>query len=259
MKNEVVLKCFSTKNKNYIYDRSTNAIVSIPYEDFIQLKSVEHGGITPLNRKAVERYRKKGLLEENVVRQIKHPATDFLEHYMNNRLATLTLQVTQQCNLRCDYCAFSGLYENKRKHANRRMDFETAKKAMDFYFERNREKREAHISFYGGEPLLEFGLVKQCVQYAKQRMKNKTLTFGMTTNGTLLKDDVIQYLDENKFSVAISLDGSKEEHDANRRFINGGGTFDIIIDNVRNIKKHYPQLDKRIQFITVINDLLPEN
>ena len=156
---------------------------------------------------------------------------------MDNDLSQLILQVTQQCNLRCAYCAYSGIYEGHRVHQNKRMSFELAKRGIDFFIKHSREKDSIDIGFYGGEPLLEFDLLKKCTEYARGLVEGKELTFGLTTNGTLLKDEIAEYLVENDFRIGISLDGPKREHDINRRFANGKGSFDTIIQNVKRLKK----------------------
>jgi organic radical activating enzyme len=102
----------------------------------------------------------------------------------------MILQVTQQCNLRCQYCAYSGAYYN-RTHNSARMSFETAKRAIDFLLARSHESDHVHVGFYGGEPLLEFDLIKRCVDYVKKSVEGRSITFGITTNATLLNDEKI--------------------------------------------------------------------
>lgn len=177
------------------------------------------------------------MFKANVVEKIEHPGTEIIEHYIKTRIQQLTLQVTQQCNLRCDYCAYSGIYDRNRIHSKLRMSFETAKKAIDFFLERSVERLDIFVSFYGGEPLLEFELIKQCVEYINNQAEGKRINYIMITNGTLLSDKVVDYLVENNFALSVSLDGSKE-HDVNRKFVNGEGSFDTIINNIKRIQFH---------------------
>jgi uncharacterized protein len=193
------------------------------------------------------------MFEPNVVEKIEHPGTMIIDQYLETRMKQLILQVTQQCNLRCGYCAYSGIYDKNRTHSNKRMAFDTAQKAIDFFLERNTELSDVVISFYGGEPLLEFELIKQCVEYAKSQVEGKRIRFSMTTNGTLLTNRVIEFLVKNEFSLAISLDGSKQEHDANRKLANGGGSFDVIIGNIERIQKHYPEYYGEVRIMTTVN------
>lgn len=247
----IVYQPLRTPGGYYIYDRSVNTIFSVSadeYQEFKRLQDDADAERSPV----VQHYRQKGLLRPNEVSIIRHPATDILPHYCENRLNYLILQVTQQCNLRCSYCAYSGLYYN-RQHNSERMDFETAKRAIDFFVARTAESDRLHMGFYGGEPLLEFDLIQQCVAYVRSQVEGKQVTFGLTTNGTLLTDEKIKFFAENEFQLLLSLDGSKKEHDACRVFPNGQGSFDVVMRNLRRAKELYPDYAKKIRISTVIS------
>ena len=176
---KVLIKCIQTPMQKYFYDRSLDSVVMVNDEEYQILKTVEKTKLVPDG--VLRRFVKSGLLRETAIEEIEHPETENLhllaEHYMGN----LILQVTQQCNLRCKYCAYSGNYYN-RSHTSNRMDFETAKKAIDFYLKRSEKADQLALSFYGGEPLLEFELIKKCVSYILQRKGDKKILFTMTTN-----------------------------------------------------------------------------
>lgn len=238
MGNKIIIKTFKTRRNNYVYDRFTNSVFLVDNDDFIKLKALEQGKDSEEISEVISKYQGFGLLGENNVKKIEHPATNLIEHMLENRMEHLILQVTQRCNLRCSYCAYSGIYDStQRVHSNKDMDFETARQAIDFFLKHSRERNQIHIAFYGGEPLLRFDLIKQCVDYALKNCEGKEITFGMTTNGTMLKGEIADYLSEFGFQIDISLDGNKEEHDSNRVFANGEGSFGIIIDNVKQLKK----------------------
>jgi len=249
----IIFKTFRTYAHPYVYDRHTNAVVMLTEDEYKELVDVEKGKMVEEDSAVLKKYQKEGLFHPNTVQHIEHPGTDIIEQYLKTRLKQLTLQVTQQCNLRCAYCAYSGIYNNSRTHANAVMSFDVAKKAIDFFLERNNELSKVVIGFYGGEPLLEFDLIKHCVEYSKSKVEGKEIRFNMTTNGTLLTDKVVDFLVENDFTLAISLDGSKEEHDVNRKFINGQGSFDIIMKNIKRLKERYPKYGEEIMFLTTIN------
>lgn len=248
-----IFKCFKTPKKKYVYDRHTNSVFSVSDQEYDEFCKIELGKLSADESKVFQQFQKMGVLQENVIEEIENPGSIFLEHHAENRLYQLILQVTQQCNLRCGYCAYSGIYAQNRKHSSKRMNFETAKKAIDFFIERTSEMDKIHISFYGGEPLLEFDLMRRCVEYAKDMVEGKELTFGITTNGTLLTDEIVEFLSTNEFHLMISLDGSKKEHDANRKFMSGEGSFDLIMENVRHIKETFPEYGNKIMFNTVLN------
>lgn len=253
MSKAVIFKTFRTYKHPYVYDRHTNSLVILTEDEYHELSQVEKGELREEQSPVIKKYQQFGMFKPNVVEKIEHPWTWIIEHYLETRIQQLTLQVTQQCNLRCEYCAYSGNYKSNRTHSNQRMSLEIAKKAIDFFMERNGELADVTIGFYGGEPLLEFELIKQCVEYAKSLTEGKRIRFIMTTNGTLLSDSVVDYLVENNFLLSISLDGSKAEHDVNRKFINSKGSFDIIIDNINKIKKKYPGFNKNITILTTVN------
>lgn len=241
--------CFSTLNNKYMYVRNINSIVRIPEDEYKELKDVEKNGIQ--NSPVVEKYKKLGVFIDNPVKTIEHSATDTLEFQADYMCQHLMLQVTQQCNLRCEYCAYSGMYDN-RVHSNKRMDFALAKRAIDFFIKHGRESKRLTFGFYGGEPLLEFQLIKQCMDYIEKQIEGKEINYSITTNGTLLNDEIGDYFAKHNVSLAISLDGSKKEHDLHRRFRNGAGSFDVIMNNIKRIKERHPDYGRDIVFLPVI-------
>jgi len=166
---------------------------------------------------------------------------DFYSSYLSKQgFYILLLEVTTACNMRCKYCGYSGLYIKARTHGNISMNFKTARKAIDLYlslldkYKLDNPYREPRISFFGGEPLLNIRLIKDVVKYVKARIKDEfNVEFSMTTNGTLLNTDVIEFLVDNNFNVAVSLDGPKEEHNRNRVFPGGRGSFDVVFENIQ--------------------------
>lgn len=248
----VIYKAFKTQKSNYIYDRSTNSILKVSEDEF---KYFEKNKVNTLNNYSLEKFQTNGYLKENIVVDIEHPSTSYIEYHINHAITDLILQVTQRCNLRCGYCVYSGNYLN-REHTNKDMSFENAKRAIDFVLQRDDELKDIYFGFYGGEPLLKIDLIQQCVKYIKDNVQGKKIHFNVTTNGTLLTTEIAKFLMENNFDVLISLDGSKEEHDINRKYANNKGSFDDIVNNIKVIKKVYPEFVKKIGFNAVIN---PQN
>lgn len=247
-----IFKCFSTPGGYYVYDRYSNSVLRIDEHEFSELLSVETCNMRHSDSAVLKKYQKQGVMLEGKVDKIEHPETLYVKHICNNCISNVILQVTQQCNLRCSYCIYGGNYLN-RKHGASKMNIETAKRAIDFALENSIESANLVISFYGGEPLIEFELIKQCVAYARSVIEGKHLLFNMTTNGTLLTDEIMRFLVENEFQILISLDGSKEEHDINRKFASGKGSFDTIMQNIRKFKEFYPEYVKQnVQFNAVM-------
>jgi uncharacterized protein len=122
------------------------------------------------------------------------------------------------------------------------MSIDTAERAIDFFVKRTKDNQRVTVSFYGGEPLLNLELIKHCVQYIEARYFGKNISYGITSNGTLLDEEAIVFLADKGFNLLISIDGPEEIHDIHRRFASSGeGSFSTIMDNVAAIKKLRPE------------------
>jgi len=201
-----------------------------------------------------------GFLSSKRVSTIKSANSEFLPYGLKHKIAHIALQLTQNCNFRCSYCVYSDLQNAaNRSHSVKRMSFETAKKAVDFMLAHSRDAETVSIAFYGGEPLLEFDLIKRIIEYADRAFDGKTIIYVMTTNGSLLTSDIIAYLNDHNVSTTISLDGPKEIHNVSRRFAaNGRGSFDAVITNIQNAINKFPAFIERLSLNMVIdprNDL----
>lgn len=129
-----------------------------------------------------------------------------------------------------------------------------AKKGIDFLAAHSGGCDDIHIGFYGGEPLLEFELIKKCMEYAKERCFGKRVYFNLTTNGTLLTREMVKVFEQHNLQLLVSLDGPKEIHDLSRKFISNEGSFDKLFENMQMIKDEFPQYyEKHISFNTVLN------
>lgn len=245
---------FKTRKRNYIYDVNTNAIISINAELYNLLNNAYIIDSEEIQKRSdLKKLIDNGYLSSSKVKIIEHPKTPFLSHMLEYQLNTLTLQVTQQCNLRCEYCVYSGQYKN-REHSNKWMDFKTAKQCIDYVIDHSVDSEELHFSFYGGEPLLNFTLIKQCVEYIKQAIVGRKVIYNITTNGTLLTDEILEFFEKENFLVMISLDGDKDSHNKNRKFAtNNMGTFDVIIKNIIHIKECYPKIMQNLNFNVVLD------
>jgi uncharacterized protein len=161
------------------------------------------------------------------------------ELILRNGLQELILEITQECNLRCKYCVYSESYPSVRGYTPKDMSKETALKAIDVYFSLLKEGRsynpyrEPRIGFYGGEPLLNFDLIKNCITHVIKNYKDFNPYFVITTNSTLLTEEIIKFLSKYNCELVLSIDGPKDEHDRNRVFPGGTGSFDIIMEKVK--------------------------
>jgi uncharacterized protein len=156
-------------------------------------------------------------------------------------IQTLVLNLTNQCNLSCQYCYEYGADRVATPAGKPKfMNFETAKASVDFVFQQP-GRGAVQITFFGGETLMNFPLLKQVVFYAKTKAaaEARAVSFSLTTNATLLSPSIIDFIVENDIGVTVSIDGPKEMHDKLRAFANGQGSYDIIAPKVRElIQKH---------------------
>ena len=140
----------------------------------------------------------------------------------------LCLHIAHTCNLNCEYCfASQGKYHGERAM----MSFEVGKRAFDYLIENSGSRRNLEVDFFGGEPLMNFDVVKQLVQYARsiEKEKGKNFRFTLTTNGVLVDDDVIDFCNREMSNVVLSLDGRKEIHDRYRVDYAGNGSWEKIV------------------------------
>ncbi len=155
-------------------------------------------------------------------------------------LQTLVLNVTNQCNLSCEYCYEYGedkIVDTENGRQPKFMSEETARQSVEFMLRESGGSRTAHITFFGGETLLNFPVLKKTIAYARQRGEElgKEVDFSLTTNATLLKPEIIEFLAENQVGVTISIDGPKEVQDKFRVFHNGSGSYDIVAPKIKEL------------------------
>lgn len=168
-------------------------------------------------------------LYENIYHATKSPV-----------VKALCLHVAHDCNLKCKYCfAQEGEYSGKRSL----MSYETGKTAIDFIIKHSGNRRNLEIDFFGGEPLMNFEVVKKIVSYAREQEKiyNKNFRFTITTNGLLLDPDIEDYINENMSNVVLSIDGRKSINDSMRIRAGGQGSYDSIVPKFQRIAERRNQ------------------
>lgn len=146
----------------------------------------------------------------------------------------LCLHIAHDCNLACKYCfAEEGEYHGRRAL----MDYETGKQALDFLIANSGLRRNLEVDFFGGEPLMNWDVVKQLVAYGREQEKihDKHFRFTLTTNGVLLNDEVMEFANKEMDNVVLSIDGRKEVHDNMRPFRKGAGSYDLIVPKFQKL------------------------
>lgn len=154
----------------------------------------------------------------------------------------LCLHIAHDCNLKCKYCfAEEGEYHGKREL----MSLEVGKKAIDFLIKASGKRKNLEVDFFGGEPLMNFDVVKGIVEYARsiEKENGKNFRFTITTNGILLNDEIMAYINENMHNVVLSIDGRKEVHDRMRPRAGGQGSYDNIVPKFQKLAESRNQTD----------------
>ncbi len=227
---------FHYKDHYYIFDTGSASLHECDEKGALLMReklgeAVDASSVTPQERKEYEEdfaeLEKQGLLFKEEV-CVYPPKSD--------EVKALCLHICHDCNLRCRYCfADEGAYHAMREF----MSLETAKKAIDFLIENSGDRKVLETDFFGGEPLMNFDVVKETVYYAKEQAakRGKRFLFTLTTNGLLLKDNIADFLNKEFENVVLSLDGRREVHDAVRKTANGKGSFDLVIENLKNFVK----------------------
>ena len=182
---------------------------------------------------------------EGVLEQVKNRAPV---------VKALCLHVAHDCNLKCRYCfAEEGEYHGKRSL----MSAEVGKKAIDFIIANSGKRRNLEVDFFGGEPLMNFDVVKEIVEYGREQEKlhDKNFRFTITTNGILLDDEKQKYINENMHNVVLSLDGRKEINDYMRPRAGGQGSYDIIVPKFQKLAESRNQTDYYLRGTFTHNNL----
>lgn len=213
-----------------------------------------------IREKMLSQYRKEGITEDAIeeafeeIGQLKEEGCLFTEDIYKEYIGdmkkretvvkALCLHIAHDCNLKCRYCfAEEGEYKGHRAL----MSYEVGKKALDFLIANSGNRRNLEVDFFGGEPLMNFDVVKQLVLYGREQEKlhNKNFRFTLTTNGILLNDEIMEFANKEMANVVLSIDGRKEVNDYMRPSRNGKGSYDIILPkfeklaNSRNQTNYY--------------------
>jgi uncharacterized protein len=172
----------------------------------------------------------------------------------NPVVKALCLHIAHDCNLKCKYCfAEEGEYHGKREL----MSLEVGKKAIDFLIKSSGARKNLEVDFFGGEPLMNFDVVKGIVEYARsiEEEVGKNFRFTLTTNGILLNDDIMDYINKNMHNVVLSIDGRKEINDMMRPRAGGQGSYDSIVPKFQKLAESRNQTDYYVRGTFTRNNL----
>jgi len=233
-----MIHVFKIKDLYFAIDTNSglvHAVDEIIYDLLIDEKFKRENALNQLNDKYGKETVQEAISEINYLIDNKMLYTEGAS-YVNKikpAIKAMCLNMTHDCNLRCEYCfASQGTYNGEKAF----MSFETGKKAFDFLVKSSGKRRNLEVDFFGGEPLMNFETIKKLVDYGRSLEKDndKHFRFTITTNGVLLDEDKINYINENMDNVVLSIDGRKETNDRMRKTINGKGSYEAIINNFKN-------------------------
>lgn len=212
---------FNTKSNTYFYDSASGKVT---------MCAVKKGDQVVFGNTKNETLRMRKKVKENLLDSVKQFG-----------FSQLTLILTEECNLRCSYCIYSGNYSHNRKHENNFMSFDIAKKSCDDYLNSFYQSQNIFplkvpvIGFYGGEPLLNYEVLKKTVEYLNHTYYK--INYTISTNGILLNDEIMKFLTDNNFSIAVSINGDENENDRLRIAKDNKGTYNKVFDNIVKISK----------------------
>ena len=181
---------------------------------------------------------------------------DFVTDFKKRKtvVKALCLHIAHDCNLACQYCfAEEGEYHGRRAL----MSFEVGRKALDFLIENSGSRRNLEVDFFGGEPLMNWNVVKQLVEYgrSKEEQYNKKFRFTITTNGVLLNDEIMEFCNREMGNVVLSLDGREAVNDRMRPFRNGTGSYSLIVPKFQKFAESRGQMNYYVRGTFTRNNL----
>ncbi|MBP2027523.1 uncharacterized protein J2Z35_001320 [Acetoanaerobium pronyense] len=236
---------FAMNGLNIVLDVNSGAVHvvdKVTYEvlDFYKEKDIDFikENLTNFSSDEIEEAYKEILeLEENGLLYSQDNYLD-IEGFKNREpvVKAMCLHIAHDCNLKCKYCfASQGDFGGQKSH----MSLEVGKKALDYLVANSGSRRNLEVDFFGGEPLMNFEVVKQLVSYGNEiaPQKGKNFRFTITTNGVLLDDEKIAYINEHMHNVVLSLDGRKDINDDMRPTLNDKGSYDIIVPKFQKLVK----------------------
>ena len=230
---------YKNNGYNIVLDVNSGSVHVVDEIVYDMIPMYEGSGLEEITAELNGRYKEEDIKESyEEITELKEAGSlfteDIYENYIDsfkNRqpvVKALCLHIAHDCNLACQYCfAEEGEYHGRRAL----MSFEVGKKALDFLVANSGSRRNLEVDFFGGEPLMNWEVVKQLVEYGRsiEEANNKKFRFTLTTNGVLLNDEILDFVNKEMGNIVLSTDGRKEVHDRMRPFRNGKGSYDLIM------------------------------
>jgi len=225
-------KIIKSSSNMYIYDALNNNFAAINSEDEILDDNKYADFLINNNFRDIKKSCKF---------DVKYPySEDEFNSMFSSRIKSMTLALTEQCNLRCQYCGYMPKYLDDN-HLLKEIPKDVAFKAIDILMKNSHESELCHLSFYGGEPLLRLNLIKECIEYISNKYPFRKPTYNITTNAVLLDDKVADFLIENDIKINISFDGPNNYQNKYRVDGKGKGSYEKVFQNVQALYRKDPK------------------
>lgn len=232
-----MIHAFQYRDKFLVLDVESGAVHALDKLSFDVIRAIELGNdvyLLPYTRTEIDEVLSE-ISELERMKQFNSPAPAPIKRIaQNSPIKSMCLNIAHDCNLRCRYC----FAETGEFHGGRMlMPIEIAKAALDFLIANCGGRHHLEVDLFGGEPLMNFDVVKQTVAYGRslEKLHDKEIHFTMTTNGMALNDEICDFLNKEMFNLVLSLDGRREVHDALRVTPNGNGSYDVIVPKIQKL------------------------
>ena len=252
MNNQRYGMVFSTSpESHYYYDSGNGKVVSCTTEEKELIEDILSNKLSIkaaciANPEFGEFIKKERLFSCPEKRKFMFPTKEEFTDLLKSSCEQIILQLTEACNLRCGYCVYNEHHPEFRGFGNKNMSFEVAKRSID-YILKDYKREKFSLTFYGGEPLVNFDVMRKSILYTKEQYPNLKLHIAFTTNLTLLTEEMVEFfssLDGDSVDIMCSLDGPKDLHDKYRRYINGKGSFSDAVKGFKLLLSRFYNKEK---------------
>lgn len=252
MNNQRYGMLFSTSPEtHYYYDSGNGKVISCTTEEKNLIEDILSNrlsleGACKANPEFAKFIKKENLFLCPETRNFMYPTKEEFMDLLKSSCEQIILELTEACNLRCGYCVYNEHHPEFRGFGSKNMSFEVAQKSID-YILKDYKRKNFSLTFYGGEPLVNFDVMRKSILYTKEQYPNLKLHISFTTNLTLLTEEMVDFfgnLDGDSVDIMCSLDGPQELHDKYRRYINGKGSFSDAIKSFKLLLSKFYNKEK---------------